>query len=167
MESGMISQLQKAIRYAEEPDRVTFESLALHFKGDNNEYELTLGEKGWHCGCPGFGSYGLCPHIMTLERVLRPMLKLPPMPYGPQQNVVSDVDKANRYTAERDRLRIQHFRARFRGSNNDHLVEYEAGRWSCDAPSFARLGISSHTIALERLLGEMVIPQSRGAIHEG
>lgn len=163
MESGMISQLQKARRYAEEPERVSFESMALHFKGDNNEYELELGEEGWVCSCPGFSVHGLCPHIMAMERLLRPMLKRAPMPYGPHQNVVSDVDKANRYAAERDRMRIRRFEARFRGSNDEHRVTYEEGRWSCDAPSFARLGVSSHTIALERLLGEMVIPQRRAA----
>ena len=53
MESGMISQLQKARRYAEEPERVSFESMALHFKGDNNEYELELGERGLGLYLPG------------------------------------------------------------------------------------------------------------------
>lgn len=166
MESGMISQLQKAKRYAEEPERVTFETLTLHFQGDNNEYDLVLDQDGWVCSCPGFGMHGLCPHIMSLERLLRPMLKRAPMPYGPHQNVVSDVDKANRYYAEQDRMKIRSFQARFRGSNSEHRVSYEEGHWSCDAPSFARLGISSHTIALERLLGELVTPQTRGEAAE-
>ena len=166
MESGMISQLQKAKRYADEPERVTFETLTLHFQGDNNEYDLVLDQDGWVCSCPGFGMHGLCPHIMSLERLLRPMLKRPPMPYGPHQNVVSDVDKANRYYAERDRMQIRNFQARFHGDNGEHHVSYDGGRWSCDAPSFARLGISSHTIALERLLGELVTPQSRGETTE-
>ena len=162
MESGMISQLQKAKRYAEEPERVTFKTLTLHFKGDNNEYELTLDQDGWVCSCPGFGMHGLCPHIMTLERLLRPMLKRPPMPYGPHQNIVSDVDKANRYYAEQDRMTIRRFQAHFLGSNSEHQVAYEEGRWECDAFSFARLGVSSHTIAMERILGELVTPQSLG-----
>ncbi|MCY3836781.1 MAG: hypothetical protein OXF83_10160 [Anaerolineaceae bacterium] len=162
MESGMISQLQKAKRYAEEPERVTLETLSLHFQGDNNEYDLALDRDGWVCSCPGFGMHGLCPHIMSLERLLRPMLKRQPMPYGPHQNVVSDVDKANRYYAEQDRMKIRQFRAKFLGSNSEHIVTYEEGRWDCDSFSFTRLGVSSHTIAMERMLGELVKPQNRG-----
>jgi len=152
MDNGMISQLEKARLYAEEPERVTFRTLDIHFHGDNDDYDITLGDQGWHCSCQGFAAHRICPHIMSLERLLRPMLPLAPLPYAPGQNVVSDVEKASRYAQESDRVRLHAFEATLRGLNSDHQVRYDAGTWHCDSDSFRRRGVSSHTIALERLL---------------
>ena len=93
MDYGMIGKIEKAKRYAEERDRITFNSLTAHFQGDNNAYTITLGADGWDCTCPGFRTHSICPHIMSLERLFKPMLKRTPLPYAPGQNVVSDVEK--------------------------------------------------------------------------
>jgi hypothetical protein len=156
MDYGMISQIEKARRYAEEPHRIQFNSFTLQFKGDNNTYTITLSDNGWHCTCPGFQKYAICPHIMTLERLFKPMLRLRPLPYAQGQNVVSDVEKAHRYAAEKDRICFLSFDATFHGNNSDHRVTYNQGTWDCDSVSFKLRGVSSHTIAMERLLKGMI-----------
>jgi hypothetical protein len=165
MDYGMISQIEKGRQYAQEPQRITFNALMLTFKGDNATYTVTLhsdsdGDQAsrWHCSCPGFQTYRICPHIMSLERILKPMLKLPPVPYAPGQNVVSDVDKASRYAEERDRLFFTAFNVTFHGNNSEHTVTYDNGVWFCDSASFKLRGVSSHVIAMERLLKGMVVP---------
>ena len=156
MDNAMISQIEKARLYADEPERVTFSSLEIHFAGDNDAYCITLGGGGWQCSCQGFDAHGICPHVMALERLLRPMLPLAPLPYAPGQNVVSDVEKASRYAQESDRVEVRAFEANLRGLNSDHLVSYGEGNWHCDSDSFRRRGVSSHTIAMERLLKGMI-----------
>ena len=156
MDNGMISQLEKARLYAEEPERVTLRRLELRFDGDNDAYRITLGDGGWQCSCSGFAAHRICPHIMALERLLRPMLSLAPLPYAPGQNVVSDVEKASRYAQESDRVHVRVLEATLRGLNSDHEVSYCAGNWHCDSDSFRRRGVSSHTIAMERLLKGML-----------
>ncbi len=158
MDYGMISQIEKARRYAEEPQRITFNALTATFKGNNADYNITLDENGWNCTCDGFQSHGICPHIMTLERLFKPMLKRPPLPYASGQNVVSDVEKASRYAEEKDRIQFQSFKVTFQGTNNDHTVVYDQGQWDCDSVSFKLRGVCSHTMAMERLLKGMVQP---------
>ncbi|MBZ0300617.1 MAG: SWIM zinc finger family protein [Anaerolineae bacterium] len=160
MDYGMISQIEKARLYADEPERVTFKALTVTFKGDNSTYTITLNESGWHCTCPGFQSHHICPHIMAMERVFKPMLKIPPLPYAPGQNVVSDVEKAVRYADERDRILVESFNVTLRGNNGDHAVSYDRGAWHCDSNSFRLRGVSSHTMAMERILkGMLAEPQ--------
>jgi hypothetical protein len=76
MDSSMISKIQKAKRYADEPERVTFEEFRATFKGDHDTYTLTYShEKGWKCGCHYFGIHGLCSHTMAMERLLSVMVE--------------------------------------------------------------------------------------------
>jgi hypothetical protein len=113
---------------------VTFNTLAVEFRGDNNTYTITLGPDGWHCTCPGFQKYAICPHIMALERLLGVMLKRERVPYAVGQNVVSDVEKAKQYSEETDRIRFMSFEVDFRGAHNEYHVSYEDGRWDCNNP---------------------------------
>ena len=158
MDYSMIGKIQKAKEYAEEPERVTFHTLAIEFTGSNDVYRITMGPDGWHCTCPGFQKYAICPHIMTLERVLGSMLKRERLPYANGQNVVSDVEKAARYAQETDRMRFISFEATFKGGHKEHRITYDEGRWNCDNPYFQTHGICSHIMAMERLLPNMVEP---------
>ncbi len=74
MDSGMISKIQKAKRYAEEPDRVEVEQLVVRFKGEHDTYEVTYQNGEWHCQCAFFQQRGLCSHTMAMERLLSPMV---------------------------------------------------------------------------------------------
>jgi len=156
MDYGMIGKIEKAKRYAQEPQRVTLNSLQVEFKGDNNTYQISLSENGWLCTCPGFGQHKICPHVMSLERLFRPMLKRQPLPYAPGQNVVSDVEKAKRYSEEKDRIHIDAFDASFEGSNSTHELGYEHGAWNCNCDFFKSRNVCCHTMAMERILNGMI-----------
>ena len=158
MDASMINKIQKAGEYASQPERATFRSLTVHFSGANSSYEIRLGEDGWSCTCSGFQLYAICPHIMALENLFKPMLKRPRLPYAPGQNIVSDVEKAKRYVDERDRIRILSFDCTFAGYNRDHQVTYDRGSWTSTASFFAQRGVCSHTMALEKILKGMVEP---------
>ncbi|RMF78212.1 MAG: hypothetical protein D6737_15485 [Chloroflexi bacterium] len=156
MDYGMIGKIEKAKRYAEERDRITFNEFLIKFSGDNNSYNLSLNEDGWHCTCPGFQTHRICPHIMCAERVFAPMIKRDKQPYAPGQNVVSDVEKAKRYSEETDRMKFESFRVTFTGNNNDHHAGYADHTLTCDCDFFATRNVCSHTMAMERILNGML-----------
>ncbi len=74
MQSSLIGKIEKAKRYAQEKDRVTFSELTAQFRGDNDNYVVTYKDGKWHCSCNFFSSWGLCSHTMALERMLGGML---------------------------------------------------------------------------------------------
>ena len=78
MDSGLISKIEKAKRYAEERDRITFRSLEVAFQGDHNAYNVSYRDGLWQCTCPFFRRRGICSHTMALERVLKGMLPITP-----------------------------------------------------------------------------------------
>ena len=83
MDSSMISKIEKAMRYADEPDRINFLEFSLKFNGDHSSNLVTYREGQWTCDCEFFSTRGVCSHVMTMERVLRGMVQtaeLAPMP---------------------------------------------------------------------------------------
>jgi hypothetical protein len=156
MDSAMIGKVEKSNFYAQEPERATFNSFTATFRGDNNNYTISLSSEGWDCTCPGYREHGMCPHIMTLERVLEKMLKRPPMPYSPGQNVVSDVDKSIRYASEPERIRFSALEVSFEGDHSAHIVSYDNGEWSSTDDFFKSRGYSAHTMAMEKILKVML-----------
>jgi hypothetical protein len=70
MDSGMIGKIEKAIQYAEEPERITFERFEVTFEGTHKPHNITYDRGHWHCDCNFFQARGVCSHTMTLERVL-------------------------------------------------------------------------------------------------
>ncbi len=74
MDSGMISKIQKAKRYAQESERIRFVEFQVAFRGDHNSYSVSYDRGQWNCDCHFFASRGVCSHTMTLERVLGVML---------------------------------------------------------------------------------------------
>ncbi len=75
MDSGMISKIQKAKRYAEEPDRVEIRAITVHFRGEHDVYDITYEQGTWRCQCHFYQQRGLCSHTMAMERLLAPMLE--------------------------------------------------------------------------------------------
>lgn len=76
MDSSMISKIQKAKKYAEEPERITFESFTATFQGEHGTYTVNYDrEEGWQCGCNYFQTRGICSHAMALERLLGVMVE--------------------------------------------------------------------------------------------
>jgi hypothetical protein len=74
MQSSLIGKIEKAKRYAEEPDRVTLSEFAADFRGDHNNYTVNYKGKEWHCTCPFFSQRGTCSHTMALQRLFAGVL---------------------------------------------------------------------------------------------
>lgn len=74
MDSGMIGKIQKAKRYAEEPERIRFDEFKVTVEGDHNGHSVSYTKGQWSCDCGFFAQRGVCSHTMALERVLGVML---------------------------------------------------------------------------------------------
>jgi hypothetical protein len=74
MQSSLIGKIEKAKRYAQETDRITFSELSVKFRGENNDYTTGYRDGKWHCSCHFFEGWGMCSHTMALERILGDML---------------------------------------------------------------------------------------------
>ena len=74
MHSSLIGKIEKANRYARETDRLTFDRLAVTFRGDNDTHAITLEAGRWHCTCHFFENWNSCVHVLTLQKVLGHML---------------------------------------------------------------------------------------------
>jgi len=74
MDYGLIGKIEKAKRYAEERDRIGFESFKATFNGTNNPHTVEFAGGEWTCDCDFFLSRGVCSHTMALERILEGML---------------------------------------------------------------------------------------------
>ena len=82
MQSSLIGKIEKAKRYAEEPERVTISTFSADFRGENDSHTISLNEGKWHCNCHFFAEWGECVHIMTLQRLLGRMLPVSSKPQG-------------------------------------------------------------------------------------
>lgn len=74
MDSGMVSKIEKARRYAEERERVRFVQFEVAFRGDHSTYTVHYDNGTWKCGCRFFAQRGVCSHTMAMERILAGML---------------------------------------------------------------------------------------------
>ncbi|MDQ4099185.1 MAG: hypothetical protein M3121_01635 [Chloroflexota bacterium] len=76
MNSSMIGKIEKAHRYAREPERVRFTALEAKFHGGHDDYVISLDGNGWQCTCHNFQAHMVesCSHIMALQHLLAPML---------------------------------------------------------------------------------------------
>lgn len=75
------------------------------------------------------------------------------MDYG----MIGKIEKARRYAEQLDRIQFKQFTVTFDGDHNPHTVMYAEGSWHCDCNFFASRKVCSHTMALERILGEMLL----------
>ncbi len=87
MQSSLIGKIEKARRYAQEKDRITFTELSVKFRGENDEYLISYADGKWHCTCNFFSSWGMCSHTMAMETILSGML--------PQEAMTPGLDSAH------------------------------------------------------------------------
>ena len=85
MQSSLIGKIEKANRYAQETDRVTFTEFSVDFRGANNTYTTGYRDGKWQCTCSFFSSWGMCSHTMAMERILADML--PPESISTQYDI--------------------------------------------------------------------------------
>lgn len=77
MDYGMIGKIEKSKIYAEERERIEFESLRITLRGDNDSVHKVSYEYGiWDCDCAFFESRNVCSHTMAMERVLEDMVEI-------------------------------------------------------------------------------------------
>ncbi len=166
MHSDMIGKIEKARRYAEEPERVQISELTATFRGTNDTHLVTLKDGKWQSDAPSFDSWGTSVHIMTMQRLLDPML----VPEARQSTVEgvhmhSDlsrkIEKARRYAEEPERVQISELTATFQGANSEHVITLKDGQWHSDDAFFRSWGTTAHIMALQRMLGDMLIPEAR------
>lgn len=74
MNSTLISKVEKARRYAEEPERVRFNSFEVEFHGGHDEHRVTLQGDAFSCNCHFYEIHDTCAHIMAMQRILHSML---------------------------------------------------------------------------------------------
>ncbi len=77
MDYGMIGKIEKAKRYAQERNRVHFETFTVTIDGDNNAHTIQFKDGEWQCNCDFFHSRGRCSHTMALEMILEGMIASP------------------------------------------------------------------------------------------
>ena len=81
-----------------------------------------------------------------------------------QSSLISKIEKARIYANETDRFRFTELRCDVRGDSTTHTASLSPDGWRCDCHFFADTGTCSHTMALERLLDEMLPERYRPAI---
>ena len=74
MHSDLINKIEKAKRYAQQPERFAVEQLQVRFNGSSGDHLIMLEDDTWSCDCNFFRSWNTCSHIMALQRMLDPML---------------------------------------------------------------------------------------------
>jgi len=70
--------------------------------------------------------------------------------------MISKIEKGIRYSQERDRFRFQKFTVQVRGTHNTHTVSFDEDKLACTCEFYRTHGACSHTIAIEKVLGEML-----------
>lgn len=74
MHSDLIGKIEKARRYAEQPERIQLGEVKAVFNGGNSNHQIELKDGHWSCDCSFFNHWGTCAHVMAMQRVLNPML---------------------------------------------------------------------------------------------
>ena len=76
-------------------------------------------------------------------------------------SMIGKIEKARRYAEEKDRVSINRFSATFQGDHNSHAVTFDSGTWHCECHFFATRAVCSHTMALQRMLEDMLARQQQ------
>ena len=89
MNSTLISKVEKARRYAEEPDRVRFNAFEVTFHGGHDEHRVIMQGSKFICTCHFYEVHDTCAHIMAMQRILQPMLSEEQRTVGAPTTMVS------------------------------------------------------------------------------
>ena len=73
-------------------------------------------------------------------------------------SIIGKIDKAKRYAEEKDRVTITSLNATFQGNHNSYAVSFDTASWDCECRFFLTRGVCSHTMALQRMLEDMLVP---------
>ncbi|MBI2936001.1 MAG: SWIM zinc finger family protein [Chloroflexi bacterium] len=70
MRSSLIGKIEKARRYAQEPERVSLLQFTALFHGEHADYTVSCNQGSWSCSCPFFRGHERCSHTMALQEML-------------------------------------------------------------------------------------------------
>ena len=74
-------------------------------------------------------------------------------------SIIGKIEKAKLYAEEKHRINITSFAATFNGNHDQYDVQFEGGFWRCECHFFTTREICSHTMALQRILDQMILNQ--------
>lgn len=78
-------------------------------------------------------------------------------------SLIGKIDKARKYAEEKERVSITSFKAVFHGNHNTYQVSFDSGNWRCECLFFTTRGVCSHTMALQRILDDMLAKARKSA----
>ena len=73
-----------------------------------------------------------------------------------QSSLIGKIEKAKYYAQEPERVTFADLSVRFRGEHSDYDTYYRQGQWHCSCRFFGQWGLCSHTMALQRILRQML-----------
>ncbi len=73
-----------------------------------------------------------------------------------QSSLIGKIEKAKRYAQETERITLTDLAVKFRGDNDIYTTGYGDGKWRCSCNFFSSWGCCSHTMALEKILGNIL-----------
>ena len=73
-----------------------------------------------------------------------------------QSSLIGKIEKAKLYAQEKNRVTFSELSVKFRGENDIYDIRYHDSKWHCSCAFFSNWGTCSHTMALERMLGDML-----------
>ena len=71
-------------------------------------------------------------------------------------SMIGKVEKAKRYSLERERVSFSRFTLRFHGDHRTHEITFRDGIFHCTCDYFAKHAACSHSMAMERMLDGML-----------
>ncbi len=74
MHSDLIGKIEKARRYAQEPERIVIGALQATFHGGNSDHSISLKDNHWSCDCSFFRMWHTCAHIIAFQKIFDLML---------------------------------------------------------------------------------------------
>jgi hypothetical protein len=77
--------------------------------------------------------------------------------------LIGKIDKARKYAEEKERVTITSFTAVFHGNHDDYQVSFNSSQWRCQCLFFSTRGVCSHTMALQRILDDMLAKAQQSA----
>ena len=70
--------------------------------------------------------------------------------------MIGKVEKAHRYSEQRDRFSVTECAVSVRGDNDEHVVTLRDGAWACGCEFFHHNATCAHSMALELILEGML-----------
>ena len=73
-----------------------------------------------------------------------------------QSSLIGKIEKAKLYAQEKDRITFIDFKVKFRGENDTYDISYQDDKWHCTCHFFSTWETCSHSMAMERILENML-----------